>query len=65
MADPASTELVFTRQPSARQRQAWLRTALGHYQAGVGVGELALPEAFTGVLPWTELDFTHREFSCT
>lgn len=56
LADPANTELVITPEPTRRQRQAWLRTALGHYQAGVGIGELALPDPFTGVLVWSELD---------
>ena len=54
--DPASTELVITPEPTGRQRQAWLRAALGHYQAGVAIAELALPDPFTGVLVWSELD---------
>src|SRR5262249_35065304 len=56
LADPASTELVVRPEPSRRQREAWLRAALGYYQAGVGIGELALPDPFTGVLVWSELD---------
>jgi len=55
MADPTST-VVVTPPPGQRQRQAWLRTALGHYQTAVGVAELALPDPFTGVLAWAELD---------
>lgn len=63
MADPTGPVTV-TPPPDQRQRQAWLRTALGHYQTGVGVGELALPDPFTGVLVWSTLDFTYREFTC-
>jgi hypothetical protein len=47
MADPTSLVTV-TPPPDQRQRQAWLRTALGHYQTGVGVAELTLPDPFTG-----------------
>jgi hypothetical protein len=54
-ADPGS-HVIITPAPGARQRRAWLRAAVGYYQAGIGVGELALPEVFTGVLLWTELD---------
>ncbi|MDQ7909091.1 hypothetical protein RB614_31670 [Phytohabitans sp. ZYX-F-186] len=60
LADPTGTVTV-TPPPDARQRQVWLRTALGHYQTAVGVAELALPEPFTGFLPWAELD--NRPFS--
>ncbi len=42
LADHSST-LVVTPPPDQRQRRAWLRTALGHYQTAVGVAELALP----------------------
>jgi hypothetical protein len=42
--------------PGDRQRRSWLRTALGHYQAGVGVAELALPDPFSGFLAWGHLD---------
>jgi len=55
MADPANT-VVVTSPPSQRQRQTWLHTALGHYQTAVGVAELALPDPFTGVLAWAEVD---------
>jgi hypothetical protein len=55
LADPSSP-LVVTPPPDQRQRRAWLRTALGHYQTAVGVAELALPDPFTGVLTWSELD---------
>ncbi|MGH3519239.1 MAG: hypothetical protein ACRDQ7_17840 [Haloechinothrix sp.] len=47
---------MITPEPTGRQRQASLRTALGHYQVGVGIAELALPDPFTGVLVWSELD---------
>jgi tetratricopeptide (TPR) repeat protein len=30
--------------------------ALGHYQAGVAIAELSLPDEFDGVLPWGRLD---------
>ncbi|ALO05622.1 putative cytoplasmic protein [Streptomyces venezuelae] len=33
-----------------------LQEALGYYQTGVAVAELSLPQAFTGVLAWAELD---------
>ncbi|MEU6381879.1 hypothetical protein [Streptomyces sp. NPDC046909] len=36
--------------------EAVLAEALGYYQTGVAVAELALPPAFTGVLAWGELD---------
>ena len=55
LTDPTST-LVVTPPPDQRQRRAWLHTALGHYQTAVGVAELALPDPFTGVLTWSELD---------
>jgi hypothetical protein len=56
MADPAGTEVVFTPEPPASQRRAWLRQALGFYHAGVAVGELALPDPFDGLLVWAQLD---------
>jgi hypothetical protein len=56
MADPDSSKITVTPPPDNRQQQAWLRTALGHYQTAVAVAELALPEPFTGVLAWAELD---------
>jgi hypothetical protein len=55
LADPGG-DLVVTPPPDARQQRAWLRTALGHYQASVGIAELALPDPFTGFLVWAELD---------
>jgi hypothetical protein len=55
MADPTGTVTV-NPPPDKQQRQARLRTALGHYQAAVGVAELALPDPFTGLLAWAELD---------
>jgi tetratricopeptide (TPR) repeat protein len=30
--------------------------ALGHYQAGIAIAELSLPDGFDGVLPWGRLD---------
>jgi tetratricopeptide (TPR) repeat protein len=39
-----------------RQRRSWLRSALGHYQAAVGVAELVLPDPFGGFLTWGHLD---------
>jgi hypothetical protein len=56
MADPGSVKIAFPEPPDKSQQRTWLRTALGHYQSAVGIAELALPEPFTGVLPWTELD---------
>lgn len=56
MADPAGTEIVYTPQPPASQRRAWLRTALGYYQTGVAVGELALPDPFDGRLAWIQMN---------
>jgi hypothetical protein len=55
LADPGG-DLVVTPPPDQRQRQAWLRTALGHYQCGIAVAELALPDPFAGLLVWGELD---------
>jgi len=38
----------------------WLQPApdqaLGHYQAGIAIAELSLPDGFDGVLPWWRLD---------
>jgi hypothetical protein len=56
LADPASPEIVFTSEPTGAQRRAWLRKALGFYQTGVAVGELALPDPFAALLPWMHLD---------
>jgi len=55
MADSTGPVTV-TPPPDHRQQQAWLRTALGHYQTAVGVAELALPDPFSGLLAWAELD---------
>jgi hypothetical protein len=63
LASPGG-DLVVTPPADARQQRAWLRTALGHYQTGVGIAELALPDPFTGFLVWSELDFTDREIAC-
>jgi hypothetical protein len=40
----------------AARDEAALSEALGYYQTGVAVAELSLPEVFTGVLAWSELD---------
>jgi hypothetical protein len=56
MSDPHGRRLTFQAPPTTRQRTAWLNTALDHYLAGVAVAELALPDAFTGVLRWSRLD---------
>jgi hypothetical protein len=32
------------------------REAIGHYEVGLGIGELSLPEGFDGVLPWGWID---------
>jgi tetratricopeptide (TPR) repeat protein len=56
MADPAGLTVVFPLEPSRTDRRAWLRKALAYYQTGVAVGELALPDPFTGLLVWGQLD---------
>jgi hypothetical protein len=56
MANPGSFKITLPEPPDKRQQRAWLRTALGHYQSAAGVAELAMPDPFDGVLPWTELD---------
>lgn len=33
-----------------------LTEALGYYQTAIAVAELSLPSAFTGVIPWSQLD---------
>ncbi len=49
-------DLIVTPPPDARQKATWVRTALGHYQSGVAIAELAMPDPFTAVLRWAELD---------
>lgn len=53
MADDANWTIPLD---DERQRRSWLHTALGHYQAGVGIAELALPDPFTGFLRHGHLD---------
>ncbi len=55
LASPGG-ELIVTPPPDARQQATWVRTALGHYQSGVAIAELAMPDPFTAVLRWAELD---------
>jgi hypothetical protein len=56
MADGRSSELVVTPSLRTRQRQALVRNSLELYLSGVAVAELGLPDPFTGVLVWSELD---------
>jgi hypothetical protein len=56
LADPEGIKLELAVPPSKPEQRARLRTALGHYQSAVAIAELALPEPYCGVLPWTELD---------
>lgn len=56
MADPNHPHITITPEPSERERRGWLRKALGHYQAGVGIAELSMADPFHGILTWGELD---------
>jgi len=55
MADGTDDNIVQP-PPDQRQRQAWLRTAVGHYHTAIAVGEMALPDPYSGLLRWGWLD---------
>jgi hypothetical protein len=56
LADPHTPQPPGAPPPGERQRRSWARTALGNYQTGVSVAELALPDPFGGFLAWNHLD---------
>ena len=41
----------------------WARQALGHFEVGLRIGELSLPEGFDGLLPW-DLPANRHFLSC-
>ncbi|MBN1174668.1 MAG: hypothetical protein JXA67_21070 [Micromonosporaceae bacterium] len=48
--------IVHARPPTAAQHRRWLLAALTEYQTAILIGELALPDPFTGFLVWGELN---------